>query len=216
MPIAKRLGDHLLSVARKSDAGCRGTRCRDRSERDLTGFSHGASGIAWALLELSAATGDATLPRSCRARFRLRAAVVQQEHENWPDFRTIAASPDAGRRPDLHGGVVPWRARHRTVARARRVSFSAARSMRQEAEAAIRTTTRMLNHPGFGPQGDFTLVPWPRRQCRPADLRGRRVRRSGRTRDGAEAVGRAGHRDRSGATTFHGRAACRAAARRRT
>lgn len=58
MPIANRLGVHLVANARKSDAGWSWKTLEGQTERDATGFSHGVAGIAWALLELFAATGN--------------------------------------------------------------------------------------------------------------------------------------------------------------
>ena len=44
---------------RRDDAGWSWNTLEGHAGRDLTGFSHGVSGIAWALLELYAETGEA-------------------------------------------------------------------------------------------------------------------------------------------------------------
>jgi lantibiotic modifying enzyme len=49
--LAIRHGDALVNAANKADSGWSWTTL-GRSQKDLTGFSHGAAGIAWALLEL--------------------------------------------------------------------------------------------------------------------------------------------------------------------
>ncbi|MCA9653960.1 MAG: type 2 lantipeptide synthetase LanM [Myxococcales bacterium] len=55
--IASRAGDHLLSRAREVNGGL-GWFSRIETMRPITGMSHGAAGIAWALAELFGLTGE--------------------------------------------------------------------------------------------------------------------------------------------------------------
>ena len=78
-------GDLLLSEACRGDEGWSWKTIP--AACNLTGFSHGASGIAWALLELHNATGE---PRFCHAAleaFRYERHFFNPTEQNWPDFR---------------------------------------------------------------------------------------------------------------------------------
>jgi lantibiotic modifying enzyme len=52
-----------------------------------TGFSHGAAGISWALLELWRATGEARFREAAREGFRFERACFDAQRCNWADFR---------------------------------------------------------------------------------------------------------------------------------
>jgi len=54
----------------------------------LTGFSHGAAGIAFALLCLHGACGDARFLAAAEQALDYEAAVFYQSQGNWPDFRS--------------------------------------------------------------------------------------------------------------------------------
>jgi lantibiotic modifying enzyme len=86
LAVAVQCGDRLLARAQTMTHGTAWTTAL-APERPLTGFSHGAAGIAWALLELAAWTGA--------PRFRTAAldAIVYERSlfcpaaGNWPDLR---------------------------------------------------------------------------------------------------------------------------------
>ncbi len=59
----------------------------------LTGFSHGASGIAFALMKLYAVTGDRALERTARRALEYEASVYDPAEANWPDFRSAQNPP---------------------------------------------------------------------------------------------------------------------------
>jgi type 2 lantibiotic biosynthesis protein LanM len=56
-------------------------------ERPLTGFSHGAAGIAYALLRLYAASQDQEYADAAREGIAYERQVFSATHANWPDFR---------------------------------------------------------------------------------------------------------------------------------
>jgi len=156
--IASRLGEHLLANAQKSAAGWSWKTLEGQTDRDATGFSHGAAGIAWALLELFAATGKTRFRDAAERGFAYERQWLNKENENWPDFRLVASAspPETGRLSYAaawcHGapGI--------GLSRLRAYELIGGDTMRQEAEAAIRTTTRVLNSPDGGArQGDFCL-----------------------------------------------------------
>jgi lantibiotic biosynthesis protein len=154
--IATRLGEHLLANARKSDAGWSWKTLEGQTERDATGFSHGVAGIAWALLELFAATGSERFRDAAERGFAYERQWLNKGNENWPDFRLIAsASPGGG----TLGYSAAWchGAPGIGLSRLRAYELLGGDVMRQEAEAAIRTTTRSLNSQDGVRQGDFCL-----------------------------------------------------------
>ncbi len=61
--------------------------------KPLTGFSHGAAGIALALLRLHGATGDEHYLKAAREGIAHERAVYDADCGNWPDFRH-EAGPD--------------------------------------------------------------------------------------------------------------------------
>ncbi|MES2630054.1 MAG: lanthionine synthetase LanC family protein [Bacteroidota bacterium] len=55
----------------------------------LTGFSHGAAGISYALLALYEATGDRSFLETALAGIRFEQELYNGQEQNWPDLRTI-------------------------------------------------------------------------------------------------------------------------------
>jgi type 2 lantibiotic biosynthesis protein LanM len=60
--------------------------------RPLAGFAHGAAGIAWALLELAAVTGDERYRVAARHAIDYERSLYSPAAQNWPDLRQ--ADPD--------------------------------------------------------------------------------------------------------------------------
>ena len=94
--LAKRHGDRLLNSARRRAEGWSWDTLQTSNGYDLTGFSHGTSGIAWALLELSKRTGIETFRVAALHGFAYERGHYDNETENWPDFRSLN-EPDADR-----------------------------------------------------------------------------------------------------------------------
>jgi type 2 lantibiotic biosynthesis protein LanM len=155
LAIAVRLGEHLVATARKSDAGWSWNTLEGQTTRDLTGFSHGAAGIAWALLELFAATSDTRFRDAAERGFAYERQWFSPEQENWPDFRSIAA-PAGG--SDAPGYALAWchGAPGIGLSRLRAYEILGSDTARHEAEAAIRSTKRLLTHPALA-QSDHAL-----------------------------------------------------------
>ena len=82
---AVRHGDLLLDEAARTEDGWSWKTIP--ASRNLTGFSHGASGIAWALLELHHATGEHRFREAALQAFRYEQYCFSQAKQNWPDFR---------------------------------------------------------------------------------------------------------------------------------
>jgi type 2 lantibiotic biosynthesis protein LanM len=80
-------GEHLLRGCRKDARGNTGWRTFSDAAAFLTGFSHGAAGIALALLRLHRATGDARFRNAASDALRYERRVFLPARGNWPDFR---------------------------------------------------------------------------------------------------------------------------------
>jgi hypothetical protein len=87
MNLAASLGDKLLQSADDSGAGSSWRSARRNDSQNLTGLSHGAAGIGYALLELSVATDDHRYRALAERAFSYERAWFDADHGNWPDFR---------------------------------------------------------------------------------------------------------------------------------
>ncbi|MBX9245637.1 hypothetical protein ICW40_12575, partial [Actinotalea ferrariae] len=85
---ATRLGDALLEAGSTSPAGLSWASPGIASSAHLTGLSHGASGPAWALAELAAATGLPGPRGAALDAVRYETACRDPVTGAWPDFRT--------------------------------------------------------------------------------------------------------------------------------
>jgi lantibiotic modifying enzyme len=83
---AVQCGDHLLQKRATADTGHR-VWSASWAPRPLTGFSHGAAGMAYALLRLSRATGEERFRSAAEEAIAYETAVYSSEARNWPDFR---------------------------------------------------------------------------------------------------------------------------------
>jgi type 2 lantibiotic biosynthesis protein LanM len=84
---AVRCGDHLLARAQETEHGI-GWVNSLASNEPLAGFSHGAAGIAWALLELAAVSGEERFREAALAGIAHERALFVPEAGNWLDLRT--------------------------------------------------------------------------------------------------------------------------------
>ena len=122
--------------------------------RNLTGFSHGTAGIGWALLELSSATGEARFRSAAEEAFRYERTHYSPEQENWPDFRDFLRAP--GGSGPVFGTAWCHGAPGIALSRLRAWGLTASPQSREEAEAAVRTTTRAVQSPD-AVRGGFSL-----------------------------------------------------------
>jgi lantibiotic modifying enzyme len=84
---AKRLGDDLLRKGQRTDRGCSWRLSAFPKQCPLTGFSHGAAGSAYALVELAHVTGDHKYKEGAELAFQYELYWLDPEAENWPDLR---------------------------------------------------------------------------------------------------------------------------------
>jgi lantibiotic modifying enzyme len=81
------VGEGLLADAIVTRHGWSWRGISRRRDRNLCGAAHGAAGIAWALLELFAATGDARFADAARGAFDYERSWLDAASGTWPDLR---------------------------------------------------------------------------------------------------------------------------------
>jgi type 2 lantibiotic biosynthesis protein LanM len=81
-------GEHLILHQVSVDGAPRAW--RTLGERPLTGFSHGAAGISYALLRLYEVTGNEAFLEAALEGIAYERSVFSESDANWPDFRPSA------------------------------------------------------------------------------------------------------------------------------
>jgi type 2 lantibiotic biosynthesis protein LanM len=137
-------GDRLLQCARPVGSSV-GWTSQTFPSVMLAGFSHGAAGIAWSLLDLSALTGEARFHETAVKAIEYERSIFSLAGGNWPDLRETG---DAGQHPDGDRFMVAWchGAPGIGMARLRSLRHLDDETIRAEVEVALKTT---LAH-GFG------------------------------------------------------------------
>ena len=87
--IMVQCGDWLIARAQKTEHGV-GWNSTIPAKAPLAGFSHGAAGIAWALLELSALTGEERFRSVALDAIAYERSIFSPDDGNWPDLRESA------------------------------------------------------------------------------------------------------------------------------
>lgn len=85
-------GDHLLRNRSSSGSGRR--LWKTIGEKPFTGYSHGMSGIADALLRLADRSGEERFLEAARDAFAYETEVYLPDRKNWPDFRGAEKNGD--------------------------------------------------------------------------------------------------------------------------
>jgi type 2 lantibiotic biosynthesis protein LanM len=85
-------GHHLLSHRVTSKSGYKAWATYQK--RILTGFSHGAAGIAYALLRLYAVTQEQSFREAAEEAIAYERSVFSAQASNWPDFRFSSLTGD--------------------------------------------------------------------------------------------------------------------------
>jgi type 2 lantibiotic biosynthesis protein LanM len=122
-------GHHLLNNRVASNCGYRAW--ATVNGKLLTGFSHGAAGIAYALLRLYTITQDVVFLEAAEEAIAYERSVFSPEAGNWPDFRS-----------EQPGFMTSWCHGAPGIALARLGSLAIldTREIRQDIEAALQTT----------------------------------------------------------------------------
>ena len=161
LELARRHGEFLIGAARKTPTGWSWNTLNIPAEQrtqDLNGFSHGAAGISWALLELWKATGEEKFRVAAEQGFAYERQWFDPRQENWPDFRGLYDTwgSGGGNQP---GFMAAWchGAPGIGLSRVRAYELTGQEVYRREAEAALRCTGRTLAAPTAPGQANYSL-----------------------------------------------------------
>jgi type 2 lantibiotic biosynthesis protein LanM len=94
LEVATLCGDKLLTTAQRTEHGI-GWSTTIESSQPLCGFSHGAAGMALALLQLWELSGKPQFKQAAHEAMAYERSVFAAEQANWPDFRIIEGKPAA-------------------------------------------------------------------------------------------------------------------------
>ncbi|HEX8145188.1 MAG TPA: type 2 lanthipeptide synthetase LanM family protein [Pyrinomonadaceae bacterium] len=126
-------GDHLLG---KRERAQRGAAWRAANGRFMTGLSHGAAGIALALLRLYKASGADRFRSVAEEALAYEDSVFDETVGNWPDFRQASGERPGFMNTWCHGAPGIGMARVSTL------SILDTGTIRRDIEAALGVVTR--------------------------------------------------------------------------
>jgi type 2 lantibiotic biosynthesis protein LanM len=160
LELARRHGEFLVGNARKTQGGWSWNTLNipaERRQQDLNGFSHGAAGVSWALLELWRATGEGKFRVAAEQGFAYERQWFDPRQENWPDFRGLYDAWASN--PGQPGFMTAWchGAPGIGLSRVRAFALTNQDVYRREAEAALRCTSRTLAAPAAPGQANYSL-----------------------------------------------------------
>jgi len=144
---AKLCAERLLEAAISCDGGTAWPGVIEVA-KPLTGFSHGAAGMAWALLNAASMTGDYRFRDAALSAMTYERAVFRESDQNWPDFRIDRNSESKSAAP---GSVIAWCHGAPGIGLGRLASLSQCHDpmMRTEIDTALDVTMKRgfgLNH----------------------------------------------------------------------
>ena len=140
-------GDHLLASSRIMEQGSGWVSPRFGS-RPLSGLGHGAAGIAWALFELAAASGEGRFGNAALRAIDYERSLFSAEEGNWLDIRDADSTTGNGAPPPSPRFATAWchGAPGIGISRLRCLPFLDELQARHEIDAALNTTLSQ----GFG------------------------------------------------------------------
>jgi lantibiotic modifying enzyme len=94
LELAVVCGERLLALQHKNGGWTPGAALASQRKPALTGFSHGAAGMAAALAKLAQASGESRFADAAQRALGYERSVFVAERGNWPDFRSTT-EPDA-------------------------------------------------------------------------------------------------------------------------
>jgi type 2 lantibiotic biosynthesis protein LanM len=104
---AVQMGKNLLAFAEKMPKGI-GWKVQGNGNVPLTGFAHGAAGIACALLKLSQVTGESSFSDAGLSALDYERSLFSVPEKNWPDMRKVEDVSHIFSRPEQYQYITAW------------------------------------------------------------------------------------------------------------
>lgn len=146
---ASQIAGHLLSRGQRDAHGGLSWPTMPDCRANLSGFAHGAGGIAYALLGLAAVAPTSALIEAASAAFRYEDSAFDPARGGWPDFRRLPGYPE-----DQIFCAVAWCHGAAGIARARTTGVQAGSPA---LAAAIAATAAEAERVAALPGADFSL-----------------------------------------------------------
>lgn len=148
---ALRCAEDILERAQSRDGGLCWPSATVAGAPALLGFSHGASGIAWALLEASRIVQDSRYKRAATQAFNYERQHYDARMRNWPDLRNT--------HPTQRSFAIFWchGAPGMALARLRAMELGAPEELQREAHAALATTAAFVRLSLGADRSDYSL-----------------------------------------------------------
>jgi lantibiotic biosynthesis protein len=157
LALAVRLGGELCRAAVNADGGLSWPGQRVQRDRNLTGFSHGAAGAGFALLELYGASGDTRYRATAMRAFSYERRWFDPGARNWPDFRRSGSWRAQRSRPPTFAITWCHGAPGIALSRLRAIELTGDEGCRHEAEMALETTRRMVERLARSGKANWSL-----------------------------------------------------------
>ncbi|MDZ8138087.1 MAG: type 2 lanthipeptide synthetase LanM family protein [Nostoc sp. DedQUE04] len=137
------IGRHLLA---QSVITSKGRAWKTLDGRLLTGFSHGAAGIAYALLKLAQVTNDAEFRAAAAEAIAYEQSIFLPEVGNWPDLRDFSKFLQATAKSESSSLMSSWchGATGIGLARLGGLPMLSTEAIHQDIQVAIKTTQKQL------------------------------------------------------------------------
>ena len=174
LDLSVRLGDELLRSADKVDAGYSWKSPGLQNWRNLTGFSHGAAGAAYALLELFHSTGLDKYRDGASLAFEYERHWFDPNVGNWPDFRKDLNSSHRKKGSYRHMAFWCHGAPGIALSRLRAYEILGDATFREEADVALKTTRTAVESALNGADDNFSMCHGLAGNAEALDLRSNR------------------------------------------
>jgi lantibiotic modifying enzyme len=149
---AGEFAERLLARGQRDARGTLSWHTLGDTRANLTGFAHGAAGIAHALLLLDALKPEPALRDAAAGAFAYEAATFDAAQANWPDYRLLPGQP-----PGPVGCAVAWCHGAPGIVRSRLFAEACGGfEVAAEIEAGLGSTARYAGQWYRAPNADFT------------------------------------------------------------
>ncbi|HEX9963601.1 MAG TPA: lanthionine synthetase LanC family protein [Allosphingosinicella sp.] len=149
---ATETAGRLLALGQRDGAGNLSWATVPDRRANLTGFGHGAAGIAHGLLVLDSMAPDAGLREAAAAAFAYEAGAFDPGHCNWPDYRLLQGYPS-----DQLSFPVAWCHGAGGILRSRLIAATAGLDVAHDIAAGLAASAAEVTRALGSAQSDFTL-----------------------------------------------------------